>query len=158
MAGAVSIFPSIACATDVQRPNAAAPSGWSAHDGPGGLQYFIPPGATNMDAYEAVFPTQRMNGSIEDTASGIWHAIVGDERVVDSKAKAIRVADGAPAYEVLVATVDRRNQAIYRVFIVKQFGQRVAAGELRFTDVDGFKNIGGSAFASLENMSVPPKM
>jgi hypothetical protein len=157
MAGAVSIVPSLANAADAQRPSVDAPSGWSTHNGPDGLQYFVPPGATNMDVYEAVFPTQPVNGTLEESAGAIWHAIVGDERVVDSKAQRIRVRDGAPTYEVLVATVDSQNHGVYRVFIVKQYGENVAAGELRFTDPEKFAKIGGSAFASLEGMTAAAK-
>jgi hypothetical protein len=153
LAGAVSIVPSIAVAADTQRPSADTPSGWSAHAGPGGLQYFVPPGATNMDTYEAVFPTQSLTGTLQQTAAAISGAIVGDERVIDTKAKEIRVGDGAPTCEVIVASVDAKNQGIYRVFVVKQYGANVAAGELRFTDVDRIKSIGEGAFASLENMT-----
>jgi hypothetical protein len=153
MAGAISILPSIAGATGAQPPSADAPPGWSSHEAPGGLHYFMPPGATNMDVYEAIFPAQSLNGTLEQTAAGIWHAIVGEERVVDSKAKRIRVSDGAPTDEVIVASVDARNEGVYRVFVVKQYGQSVAAGELRFDSVDRIKSIGKPAFDSLENMT-----
>ncbi|HLI95481.1 MAG TPA: hypothetical protein VKT72_05250 [Candidatus Baltobacteraceae bacterium] len=152
MAGAVSIFPCATRAADAQQPTADTPPGWSAHDGPEGLRYFVPPGATNMDVYEAVFPRQQLSGTLEETTSGIWHGIVGSERIVDSKTTRINVNDGAPAYEVAVASVDSQNRAVYRVFIVKLYGRTVAAGELRFNDVDHMKSIGEPAYASLENM------
>jgi hypothetical protein len=130
-----------------------APPGWTARDGRGGSQYFLPPGATTMDVYETVFPTQILNGSLEATAGSLWHSVIGTEHLVDSKAKRISVSDGAPAYQVLVATVNGKNQGVYRVFIFKQYGESVAAGELRFNDVDRIKAIGQPALVSLENMS-----
>ncbi len=155
LCAALLLLGSTAVAADPQRPIADAPAGWSAHDGAGGLHYFTPPGGSDSDVYEAVFPTQKMNGTLEQTAAGIWRAIVGNERIVDTKSKAISVRDGAPAYEVIVASLDARNLSVYRVFIVKQYGRSVAAGELRFTDVQRIADIGEAAFASLEGMSVP---
>jgi len=152
IAGTISAFPSLAGAAS-PRPIADTPAGWSSREGPGGLEFFVPPGAANMDVYEAIFPTQSMNGTLEQTASTIWHAIVGDEHVVDAKTKRVRVTDGAPAYEVIVATLDAQNRGVYRVFIVKQYGENVAAGELRFNDVDRIQAIGKPAVVSLENMS-----
>jgi hypothetical protein len=153
-AGAACIFSALASAATPQRPTAVAPPGWSSRASEtGGTLYFVPPGAANMDVYEAIFPTQLLNGSLEETATGIWRTAIGAERVVDSQGKRIRVSDGAPAYEVLVATLNTRNEGVYRVFVVKQFGQNVAAGELRFNDVDRIKAIGKPAVASLENMS-----
>ena len=152
IAGAISAFPSLAGAAS-SRPSADTPAGWSPREGPAGLEFFVPPGAANMDVYEAIFPTQSMNGTLEQTASTIWHAIVGNEHVVDAKTKRVRVMDGAPTYEVIVASLDAQNRGIYRVFIVKQYGENVAAGELRFNDVDRIKAIGKPAVVSLENMS-----
>lgn len=152
IAGAISAFPQSAGA-DSQRPAADAPPGWTVRDGRGGSQYYLPPGATSMDVYEAIFPTQKLDGTLEQTAGALWHSVIGNERLVDSKTKRISVSDGAPAYEVLVATVDGENQGIYRVFVFKQYGESVAAGELRFNDVDRIKAIGKPAVASLENMS-----
>ncbi len=152
IAGVASAFPSVAGAVS-QRPAADVPSGWTQREGPDGLEVFLPPGATNMDVYEAIFPTQTLNGTLEETASAIWHAMVRGERIVDAKSKSIRVSDGAPAYETIVATIDSKNQGIYRVFVIKQYGRNVAAGELRFNDVDRIEAIGKSAVASLENMS-----
>lgn len=152
IAGAISAFPQFAGA-DTQRPNADAPPGWTARDGHGGSEYFFPPGAASMDVYEAIFPTQKLSGSLEDTAGTLWHSVIGSEHLVDSKAKRISVSDGAPAYQVLVATVNANNQGVYRVFIFKQYGENVAVGELRFDDVDRIKAIGQPAIASLEHMS-----
>jgi hypothetical protein len=148
--GAISAFPALA---NSQRPSASAPPGWSEREGNSGSQYFLPPGASDMSVYEAIFPTQHLNGTLEQTASEIWRAVIGREHLVDSKAKPVRGADGSPAYEVLVATVDAQNQGVYRIFVVKQYGQNVAAGELRFNDVDSIKTIGKPAIASLLNMS-----
>lgn len=153
-AGVISAFPLLASASS-HNPTAAAPPGWTQHIGKSsGSEYFLPPGATNMNVYEAVFPTQTLSGTLEDTANAIWRAVVGSERVVDTKGKRITVSDGAPAYEVLVASIDSQNKGVYRVFVVKQYGEHVAAGELRFDDVDRIEAIGKPAFASLENMSV----
>lgn len=152
IAGGMSAFPQLAGA-DSQRPSANTPPGWTARDGRGGSEYFLPPGATTMDVYEAIFPTQKLDGTLEATAGTLWHSAIGGERLVDSKAKRISVGDGAPAYEVLVATVDGQNQGVYRVFVFKQYGGSVAVGELRFNDVDRIKAIGKPAVASLENMS-----
>jgi hypothetical protein len=58
-----------------------------------------------------------------------------------------------PAYEVLVATIDAQNQGVYRVFSAKQYGRNVAAGELRFNDVDCIKDIGKPAIASLLDLT-----
>lgn len=135
-----------------QLPLAAPPAGWSAHRS-GGLQYFLPPGDSSSDVYEAIFPTQSIHGSLQQTAGEIWQAIVGPERIVDTKTTEIRVSDGVPACEVLVASIDARNQSVYRVFVVKQYGDRVAAGELHFGSVERIKAIGQPALASLENMS-----
>jgi hypothetical protein len=155
VAGAISPFPALAGATASQRPFASAPAGWSMREGTSGLQYFLPPGATGNDVYEAIFPTRPLNGTLEDTASALWHAAIGGEKLVDSKGTRVSVSDGAPTYEVLVATIDSQNQGVYRVFIVKQYGKDVAAGELRFNDVDRIKAIGKPAVASLLRMSAP---
>lgn len=152
IAGAVSAFPHRAAA-DETRPSVNAPPGWTARDGRGGSEYFLPPGATTMDVYEAIFPTQDLSGTLQDTASSLWHSVIANEKFVDAKSKAIQVDDGAPAFEVLVATVNAQNQGVYRVFVFKQYGQKVAVGELRFNDVDRIKSIGKAAVASLENMS-----
>lgn len=151
-AGAISAFSSSAGAAP-ERPTASVPSGWTTRDGPGGLEVFLPPGASSMETYEAIFPTQSMSGTLKDTATRISRAIVGDEHLVDAKGRFIRVNDGAPAYELLVASVDAHNRGVYRIFVVKQYGRSVAAGELRFDDVDSIKAIGKPAVASLENMS-----
>jgi hypothetical protein len=151
IAGASSAFPLFAAAAPAA-PSAQPPPGWTAHERDG-LQYFLPPGATNLDVYEAVFPAQPLSGTFEQTASAIWHAIVGSEHVVDSKTKPVRVTDGAPAYEILVASIDAHNNGVYRIFVVKQYGQNVAAGELRFNDVDRIRSIGRPAVVSLENMT-----
>jgi hypothetical protein len=116
----------------------------------------MPPGADTMSVYETIFPTQTVNGTLEKTASAIWHRAIGLERLVDSKAKRIAVSDGTAACEVLVATLDAQNRGVYRIFIFKQYGQIVVAGELRFDDIDRFKAIGEPAVASLENMSADP--
>lgn len=150
IAGGISAFPALAGSS---RPSAVAPPGWSAREGDSGSQYFLPPGATDMNVYEAVFPTQLMNGTLENTASAIWHTVVGTEHIVDAKGKSLRGSDGAPAYEVLVATLDAQNSGVYRVFIVKQYGRNVAAGELRFNDVDRIQSIGKPAINSLLGMS-----
>ncbi|HET9095917.1 MAG TPA: hypothetical protein VFN37_04605 [Candidatus Baltobacteraceae bacterium] len=152
IAGVISAFPQWARA-DSQRPSAQVPPGWTAREGRGGSQYYVPPGATGMDVYEAIFPTQKLNGTLEQTSGALWHTVIGGERLVDSKTRRITATDGAPAYEVLVATVDRQNQGVYRIFVFKQYGQSVAVGELRFNDVDRIKMIGKPAVASLENMS-----
>lgn len=106
-----------------------------------------------MDIFEAIFPTQSLDGTLEQTASEIWHAAIGNERVVDSKLTRIRVSDGVPACEIVVATLDAQNQGVYRVFVVKQYGENVASGEVRFNDIDRFQAIGQPAVASLENMT-----
>ena len=150
IAGAVSTFPALA---NSQRPSASAPPGWSEREGNSGSQYFLPPGASDMSVYEAIFPTQQLSGTLEQTASAIWHVVIGRERLVDFKGKQIHGNDGAPAYEVLVATIDAQNQGVYRVFITKQYGQSVAAGELRFNDLDRIKDIGKTAISSLLDMN-----
>lgn len=153
-AGVVATFPLLAGASS-QNPAAAVPPGWTQQTGKSsGSEYFLPPGATNMSIYEAIFPTQVLDGTLEDTAKVIWRAVVGSERVVDTKGNRITVSDGAPAYEVLVASIDAQNRGVYRIFVVKQYGQHIAAGELRFDDVDRIQAIGKPAIASLENMSV----
>lgn len=149
-------FPAFTRAAQPHRPSAVTPPGWTARDGDAGLRYFLPPGATNADVYEAVFPTQSFSGTLEETASAIWHAVVGRERVVDARGKRIAVNDGVPAYEVVVASIDGQSRGVYRVFVFKQYGAEVAAGELRFNDVDRIKAIGKPAVASLENMAEPP--
>lgn len=106
-----------------------------------------------MDVYEAIFPAQKLTGSFEDSAGALWRSTIAGERLVDSKTKRITVSDGVPAYEVLVATVNAQNQGVYRVFVFKQYAQTLAAGELRFDDVDRIKSIGRPAVSSLENMS-----
>src|SRR6185437_1613070 len=114
---------------------------------------FLPPGATSTDVCETIFPTQRLSGSFEDTAASIWRKAIGGERLVDVKSKYIVVSDGAPAYRVLVATLSAQNQAIYHVFVFKQYGKDVAAGELRFSHIEQIEAIGEPAITSLENMS-----
>lgn len=150
--GAVSAFPQFANAA-LQRPSADAPPGWTTRDGGAGSEFFLPPGATTLDVYEAIFPGRKLNGSLEDMAAAFWRRTIAGERLVDSKSKRITVSDGVPAYEVLVATVNAQNQGVYRVFVFKQYGRTLAAGELRFNSVDVIKAIGQPAVASLENMS-----
>lgn len=150
IAGAVSAFPAFA---NSQRPSATPPRGWSERVGTSGSQYFLPPGASDMSVYEAIFPMQPLSGTLVQTAGTIWHAIVGSERIVDSKASLIRSKDGAPACEVLVAIVDAHNQGVYRIFVAKQYGQNVAAGELRFDNVERIREIGEPAVASLLEMA-----
>lgn len=106
-----------------------------------------------MNVYEAIFPTQKLEGTLEQTAGALWRRLIGTERLVDSKTRRISAPGGAPAYEVLVATVDAQNRGIYRVFVFKQYERSVAVGELRFDDLDRMKAIGEPAVASLENMS-----
>lgn len=152
IAGGISAFPQFAGA-DTQRPSADAPPGWTARNGRGGSEYFLPPGATTMDVYEAIFPTQTLDGTLEKTAGTLWHSMIGNERFVDSKTTRVRADDGAPAYQVVVATVDGQNRGIYRVFVFKQYGSSIAAGELHFNDVDTIKAIGRPALNSLYAMT-----
>ena len=133
-------------------PVVTAPPGWTAEPA-SAVQVFVPPQGTGQ-TYEAVLPPQPLSGSLEHTASVIWRGIVGDERVVDSKGEYIRAADGAPTYEVLVATIDASNRGLYRIFIVKQYGAQVAAGELRSDDVARVQAVGEAALASLEGMRI----
>lgn len=149
---AVAAFPYPAAA-DSQRPNALVPPGWSARDGRGGFEYFLPPGATTADVCETIFPTQKLDRSLEDTAAAVWRPAIAGERLVDAKSQRITVTDGAPAYRVVIATVNSQNQGVYRVFVFKQYGQTVAAGEFRFSDIAQIEAIGAPAISSLESMS-----
>lgn len=153
MAGAVVASAQFATAAGSQRPNVDTPAGWSAHDGNGGSEYFSPPGENATALRETIFPTQRLSGSLEETAEPLWRDAIANERVVDVKFSRITVTDGVPAYRVIVATVNAQNQGVYRVFVFKQYGQNVAAGELRFSDIGKIQAIGKPALDSLENMS-----
>jgi hypothetical protein len=135
-------------------PVVTAPPGWTAGQAPAAIRVFLPPDTARAQTYEAVLPPQPLSGSLEQTASVIWHALVGNERIVDAKGQYIRVPDGATAYEVLVATIDANDKGIYRIFILKQYGDRVAAGELRSDDVERVKAVGKAALASLEAMRI----
>jgi hypothetical protein len=135
-------------------PVVTAPPGWTAQRASAAVQVFIPPKGTGAQTYEAILPPQPLRGSLEQTATVIWHALVGNERIVDAKGEYIRVPDGAAAYEVLVATIDASNKGIYRIFIVKQFGSQVAAGELYSDSVARVQAVGEPALASLEAMRI----
>lgn len=137
---------------NAREPHAPTPAGWTERS-TAQTQYYVPNGdATAGDTYEAVFPVLGLDGSLQQTADEIWHEMIGRERLVDSKSTAITAQDGAPAYEILVATLDAKNRGVYRVFVVKQYGNAVAAGELRFTDIDRMKAIGKPALDSLLEM------
>lgn len=151
IAGAVFASPARASQAGAQ-PYVAAPPGWTQQRS-AQTQYFLPPGASNGSVYEAVFPMLTLDGSLEQTASEIWHKMIGGEQLVDSKSKTLTADDGSRAYETLVATLDQAHHGVYRVFVVKQYGDAVAAGELRFDDVDRIKAIGKPALDSLLAMS-----
>lgn len=141
----------------VLQPQAAAkteaPSGWTQLQSDSDTRFFFPR-AGDRSTFVAIFPTQDIDGTLERTLSATWHKAIGNERVVDAQEKSAVTSDGAPALMEIVATVDAANTGIYRVFIVKQYGTRVASGELRSDDPAKMQNVGDEALRMLENMRV----
>jgi hypothetical protein len=110
---------------------AHSPSGWTALRDDANTQFFFP-----------------------HTLAALWHKTIGNEHLVDAEQKQLVTADGAPALLEIVASVDEANRAIYRVFVVKQYGSEIASGEFRSNDPEKMKALGDAALTMLETMSI----
>jgi hypothetical protein len=127
--------------------------GWTQLDDGANTRFFFPR-IDDSATFVAIFPTQSLDGTLAQTLSASWHRAIGRERLVDAQQKSVPVSDGAPALLEIVATVDANNRGIYRVFVVKQYGERVVSGELRSNDPQKMKSVGDDALRILESMSV----
>lgn len=132
-----------------------APTGWSTLKDGANTQFFFPH-QNDRTTFVAIFPAQALDGTLEHALANVWHKTVGAERVVDAEQKHIVSADGAPALLEIVATVDGANRGIYRIFVVKQYGERIVSGEFRSDDPDKMKTVGDAALQMLQNMSITP--
>jgi hypothetical protein len=132
-----------------------APSGWTTLQDGANTQFFFPR-QDDRSTFVAIFPQQKMSGTLQRTLTTLWHRTIGAERVVDAEEKSIPSADGAPALLEIIATVDGANRGVYRIFMVKQYGDRIVSGEFRSDDPDKMKGIGDAALQMLRTMSVTP--
>lgn len=130
-----------------------SPSGWATLQSDGNTQFFFPD-QNDRSTFVAIFPTQENRDTLAHALSTLWHKTIGNEQLVDAEQKPISTADGAPALLEVVATIDSANRAIYRVFVVKQFGSEIASGEFRSDDPQKMKVSGDEALQMLQSMSV----
>jgi hypothetical protein len=130
-----------------------SPSGWSTLQSDGNTRFFFPDG-NDRSTFVAIFPTQENHDTLAHALSALWHKTIGNEQLVDAEQKQIVSADGAPALLEIVATIDAANRAVYRVFVVKQYGSEIASGEFRSDDPQKMKVSGDEALEMLQSMSV----
>lgn len=149
----------LAAAPAVSTPNQTTQirplPGWTQIDDGRDTRFFFPR-IEDSTTFVAVFPEQNLDGTLERTLSASWHRAVGNERIVDAQQKTVPTSDGAPALIEVVATLDQNNSGIYRVFVVKQYGNHVVSGELRSNDPAKMKSIGDDALRMLDSMRVAP--
>ena len=127
--------------------------GWIQLDDGANTRFFFPR-IEDSATFVAIFPTQTLDGTLEHTLSASWHRAIGNEHLVDAQEKSVPGTDGAPALIEIVATMDANNRGVYRVFVVKQYGERVVSGELRSNDPEKMKSVGDEALRILESMSI----
>jgi hypothetical protein len=132
---------------------AHSPSGWTALRDDANTQFFFPH-VNDSSTFVAIFPTVQSTGTLPHTLAALWHKTIGNEHLVDAEQKQLVTADGAPALLEIVASVDEANRAIYRVFVVKQYGSEIASGEFRSNDPEKMKALGDAALTMLETMSI----
>ncbi len=135
---------------------AQSPSGWTALQDDANTQFFFPR-QNDSSTFVAIFPTEQSRDTLAHALSSLWHRTIGKERLVDAEQRDIVSADGAPALLEIVATVDAANRAIYRIFVVKQYGSEIASGEFRSDDPAKMKNVGDAALQMLQTMSLVPE-